>query len=80
MSICQELALDEDEEEGREEGGEDDDLLHTGEVQTPVQLSNALMKALKVGGDDGAGPVPTQQPKNQDDRRKNVIILFCVNN
>ena len=82
LSICQELALDEDEEEGREVvGGEGNDLLHTGEVQTPVQLSNALMKALKVGRDDDrAEPTPTQQqPKNQDDGRKNGIMFF-VNN
>ena len=68
--------MDEDEEEGREEGGKKDNpassLLQAGEVQTPVQLSNALMKALKVGGDDRAGPTLTQQqqPKNRDDKRK----------
>ena len=83
LSICQELALDEDEEEGREEeGGEQEDptgsLLHTGEVQTPVQLSNALMKALKVGGADKAGPTQTQQqPKNQDDKRKYMVMFHA---
>lgn len=75
--------MDEDEEEGREEeGGEQEDptgsLLHTGEVQTPVQLSNALMKALKVGGADKAGPTPTQQqPKNQDDKRKYMVMFHA---
>lgn len=64
--------MDEDEEEGREEGGDlASSLLQPGEVHTPVQLGNALMKALKVGGDDRAGPTPPQQqPNNQDEKRK----------
>ncbi len=86
LSICKELALDEDEDEGKEEEkGEQTDLtsslLQAGEVQTPVQLGNALMKALKVGGDDRAGPTPTQQrPKNQDGKRKYTRshIYICV--
>ena len=65
--------MDEDEEEGREKEKTDltTSLLQPGEVQTPVQLSNALMKALKVGGEDRVGPTPTQQqqPKNQDEKR-----------
>jgi hypothetical protein len=78
--------LDEDDDEGREEErGEQTDptssLLQAGEVQTPVQLGNALMKALKVGGDDRAGPTLTQQqPKNKDEKRKYTrshIIYVC---
>ena len=78
LSICQELALDEDEED-RDKGEGGDSLagsLLREEVQTPVQLSNALMKALKVGGDDRVGPSPTQ-PKNQDNKRKSITI-HCV--
>ena len=84
LSICKELALDEDEEEGKEEEKTDltaTSLLQAREVQTPVQLGNALMKALKVGGDDRAGPIPTrqQQPKNQDEKRNtNLHKILCI--
>ena len=80
LSIFQELALDVDEEEG-EAGPEEDDvastLLHRGEVRTPVQLSNALMKALKVGGDEGAESA-TSQSKNQDNKRKMCMSLWVI--
>ena len=77
--------MDEDEDEGKEEDKMDltaTSLLQAREVQTPVQLGNALMKALKVGGDDRVGPIPTrqqQQPKNQDEKRNtNLYKFLCV--
>lgn len=45
VSICQELDLDEEESEAKNE-------LFSSSVETPSQLSNALMKALKVGGQE----------------------------
>ena len=75
LSIFQELALDVDDEEGKA-GPEEDEvastLLHRGEVHTPVQLSNALMKALKVGGDEKAESV-SSQPKSQDKRKHGLM-------
>ena len=73
LSICQELALDEDEEEQRDEEKGDllvSSLLQSGEVQTPVQLSNVLMKALKVGRNDKAVEQTSTPTKNQDEERK----------
>lgn len=75
--------MDEDEEEGKEEDKTDltaTSLLQAREVQTPVQLGNALMKALKVGGDDRAGPIPTRQrqPKNQDEKRNTNLYKFFM--
>ena len=81
LSICQELALDEDDEDRENREGGDlltGSLLQQGEVQTPVDLSNALMKALKVGGDDRAEPTPTHS-KNQDNKRKNTITSMPKN-
>ena len=65
LSICQELALDEDDgERSLEEDDPVSSLLHEAEVQTPVQLSSVLMKALKVGG--GERVEPTSEVKNQN--------------
>lgn len=69
LSIFQELALDADEDEREGESSLAGSLLKGEAVQTPVQLSNALMKALKVGGDDKAEPAPTQT-KIQGNKRK----------
>lgn len=77
LSIFQELALDADEDERETDSLLASSLLQREAVQTPVQLSNALMKALKVGGDDKAEPVSTQT-KNQDKKRENCECCFRV--
>lgn len=65
--------MDEDEDEDGDKRQENDlaaNSLLQGEVaQTPVQLSNALMKALNVGGGERAEPTPPQ-PKNSDNKSK----------
>ena len=78
LSIFQELALDADEDERESVDLLTGSLLQKEAVQTPVQLSNALMKALKVGGDDRAEPASTQT-KKQDNKRKPVDAVFvCI--
>lgn len=74
LSICQELALDED--DGVGEADAVSSLLQDGEMQTPVQLSNALMKALKVGGDERAES--TSESKNQESKRTSKIVVHYV--
>ena len=69
------MALDADEED--EEGGHAEEsaigfLIHPEKAKTPVQLSNVLMKALKMGGDEKAESV-SPQTKNQDKRKFTLV-------
>lgn len=70
LSICQALDEDEDEPDNLKTTGGGGDLLSS-KVKNPAELSNALLKALKVGKEESAQP--KKQPATSTNTGEHVM-------